>query len=272
MIVNLVRGSAGRGGPRRQRRIEVDTEGRSVMKVFTKGLIIVGAAAFALVLLPGMSAAQGVLYVQDNKVGIGTATPDRLLKVEGTDQTTTRVQVSNTNAATAQRILFKLENNGPTNFAISNTANAAQWTFAVTNSGFVISKDGSGVQEMVVVGGGNMTIAGTLNQLSDVNAKQDFEPLDSSDVLAKVAALPMSEWSFKNDGPGVRHVGPMAQDFRAAFGLGVDERHITALDAAGVALAAIQGLQKENAALAAENDELRQRLDRVEALVSSLAN
>ncbi len=242
------------------------------MKVFTKGLIIGGAAVFALVLLPGVSAAQGVLYVQDNKVGIGTATPDRLLKVEGTDQSTTRVQVNNTNAATATRILFKLENNGPTNFAISNTANAAQWTFAVTNTGFVISKDGSGVQEMIVTGGGNMTIAGTLNELSDVNAKEGFEALNSTDVLSKVAALPLAEWSYKSDGSQIRHAGPMAQDFHAAFGLGADERHITALDAAGVALAAIQGLQKENAALAAENDELRQRLERVEALVSSLAN
>ena len=87
-----------------------------------------------------------------------------------------------------------------------------------------------------------------------------------------MAALPLAEWSYKSDGSQIRHAGPMAQDFHAAFGLGADERHITALDAAGVALAAIQGLQKENAALAAENDELRQRLERVEALVSSLAN
>ncbi len=129
----------------------------------------------------------------------------------------------------------------------------------------MISKDGSGVQEMVVTGGGNMTIAGTLNQLSDVNAKEGFEALDSTDVLSKVAALPLSEWSFKSDGSRIRHVGPMAQDFHAAFGLGADERHIAPLDAAGVALAAVQGLQREN-------EELRQRIEQLEALVASLAD
>ncbi len=206
------------------------------------------------------------LIISGDNVGIGTFSPDRLLKVEGTDQTTTRVQVTNTSGTTAQRILFKLENNGPTNFAIDNTAISSQWTFAVTNTGFAISKDGSGVQEMVVTGGGNMTIAGTLNQLSDVNAKEDFEALDSADVLAKVAALPVSEWSFKSDGSRIRHVGPMAQDFRAAFGLGVDERHIAPLDAAGVALAAVKALNEK---LTAENADLRRRLDRLEALAEA---
>jgi hypothetical protein len=49
----------------------------------------------------------------------------------------------------------------------------------------------------------------------------------------------------------------MAQDFRAAFGLGADERHIGTIDESGVALAAIQALAKENA-------ELRQRLEVLE--------
>ena len=32
----------------------------------------------------------------------------------------------------------------------------------------------------------------------------------------------------------------MAQDFRAAFGLGEDDKHISAIDEGGVALAAVQ--------------------------------
>jgi hypothetical protein len=39
-------------------------------------------------------------------------------------------------------------------------------------------------------------------------------------------------------------MGPMAQDFRAAFGVGEDDRHISTVDAEGVALAAIQGLHQ----------------------------
>jgi hypothetical protein len=75
---------------------------------------------------------------------------------------------------------------------------------------------------------------------SDRNVKEGFESVDPRAVLAAVAALPIERWSYK--GETVRHLGPMAQDFAAAFGLGTDDRHIFPLDAGGVALAAIQGL------------------------------
>jgi endosialidase-like protein len=78
--------------------------------------------------------------------------------------------------------------------------------------------------------------------ISDRNAKEGFEPVDPRAVLAAVARLPIERWSYK--GETVRHLGPMAQDFTAAFGLGADDRHIFTLDAAGVALAAIQGLHR----------------------------
>ena len=40
-------------------------------------------------------------------------------------------------------------------------------------------------------------------------------------------------------------MGPMAQDLYAAFGLGDDDRHVTSIDEAGVAFAAIQGLYNQ---------------------------
>ena len=75
---------------------------------------------------------------------------------------------------------------------------------------------------------------------SDRNIKEQFEAVDPPAILAAVASLPIERWSYK--GEPVRHLGPMAQDFAAAFGLGADDRHIFTLDATGVALAAIQGL------------------------------
>jgi hypothetical protein len=76
---------------------------------------------------------------------------------------------------------------------------------------------------------------------SDRNVKERFETVDPRAILTAVATLPIERWSYK--GEPVRHLGPMAQDFAAAFGLGADDRHIFPLDAAGVALAAIKGLQ-----------------------------
>ena len=63
-------------------------------------------------------------------------------------------------------------------------------------------------------------------------------------------------------------MGPMAQDFYAAFGLGSGDTTITSLDPDGVALAAIQGLnQKLTEELKRrdrENAELKTRLEKLE--------
>lgn len=96
---------------------------------------------------------------------------------------------------------------------------------------------------------------------SDRNIKSLFETVDASQVLAKVASLPMSTWIYNEDVTGVRHLGPMAQDFHAAFGLnGTDDQHIAIVDEGGVALAAIQGLYRQNQRLEQRNRALQSQL------------
>ena len=90
--------------------------------------------------------------------------------------------------------------------------------------------------------GGNVSAA-AFNTTSDRNAKQDFAPVNPREVLDRVMALPIQTWAFKQD-TGTPHIGPMAQDFYAAFHMGTDDRHIATVDADGVALAAIQGLHE----------------------------
>lgn len=106
--------------------------------------------------------------------------------------------------------------------------------------------------------------------ISDRNAKADFRPIDVQDVLARVAALDITTWRYKKDTPDVRHLGPMAQDFKAAFGLGDTDRMIFPLDATGVSLAAIQALHQRLGAAEAENDALRDRLGRLERRLAEL--
>jgi hypothetical protein len=79
--------------------------------------------------------------------------------------------------------------------------------------------------------------------LSDARTKQSFRELDGEDVLARIARLPVREWSYKEQDAAIRHIGPTAQDFHAAFGLGEDPLRIGTLDADGVALAAVQALE-----------------------------
>jgi hypothetical protein len=100
--------------------------------------------------------------------------------------------------------------------------------------------------------------------------KTDVRPLDEAAVLAKVDTLPVSEWSYISE-RGVRHVGPMAQDFYAAFKIGEDDRHIATIDEDGIALAAAKALSRRNTAVQRENDALRARLRAVELRVRRMA-
>jgi len=77
-------------------------------------------------------------------------------------------------------------------------------------------------------------------------------PVHGSEILEQLAALPISTWNYKSDPPSVRHLGPMAQDFTATFGLGDDDRKINLIDANGVVMVAIQALYRRLQALEAE--------------------
>jgi hypothetical protein len=99
---------------------------------------------------------------------------------------------------------------------------------------------------------------------SDRNLKANFGSVDPGDILTRVRNLPISTWNYTADDPTVRHIGPMAQDFTATFGVGADDRHIHPIDGQGVALAAIQGLVAELDRLRVENTALAARGARLE--------
>ncbi len=138
--------------------------------------------------------------------------------------------------------------------------------------------DSGGGEELMRLNASGLTVRGTFVSSSDRNLKENFKSVDAQAVLEKVATLPLSEWNYKQD-TDTRHLGPMAQDFHAAFGVGPDDQHIATVDADGVALAAIQGLnekvevrgQKSEGRiqkLEAENLELKQRLERLERILN----
>ncbi len=118
----------------------------------------------------------------------------------------------------------------------------------------------------------------SFNSTSDRNTKENFQDISPAEILQKVAALPVTQWKFKGDRQNARHIGPMAQDFHAAFGLnGPDDKRISLTDEGGVALAAIQGLNEkvesgktELAELRAENTALRQALRELSQTVQEL--
>ena len=89
-------------------------------------------------------------------------------------------------------------------------------------------------------------------------------------MLRAVARLPVSTWHYRSEAAGVRHLGPMAEDFFRAFHLGQDDRHIATVDEEGVALAAIKALAKRTASQARQIASLRAMLARLAGQVRRL--
>ncbi len=113
---------------------------------------------------------------------------------------------------------------------------------------------------------------GSWSTVSDRNLKENVAAVDGREVLAILETIPISTWNYRTQDASIRHIGPMAQDFYAAFGLGENDISITTVDLDGVALAAIQGLHslsQEQAGrieqLETENALLHQRLDGLDA-------
>jgi hypothetical protein len=121
--------------------------------------------------------------------------------------------------------------------------------------------------------------SGSWFSLSNRNAKTAVQPVDARAVLKKVVALPLNTWQYKAQEAKYRHMGPMAQDFYAAFQLGESDKGIDTVDADGVALAAIQGLHAELteknheiAALRAELCAQKKRVATLESLAGDVAD
>ena len=120
--------------------------------------------------------------------------------------------------------------------------------------------------------------------ISDRNVKKDFAAVDSVSILEKLAALPITQWHYQWEAKDITpHIGPMAQDFKAAFYPGSDDKSISTLEADGVAFAAIQGLNEKvesrrqesearSRKLEAENAELKARLEKLEELINKTIN
>ncbi|HVF58874.1 MAG TPA: tail fiber domain-containing protein [Thermoanaerobaculia bacterium] len=205
----------------------------------------------------------------DGDVGIGTASPDAKLHVLSTASANEgKVHIENSNGTTTAREMLDLENNGQALMILNdNSAAGRRWAFATQGANFVIDNQSNAGTELILSPTGNLTITGVYSP-SDRNLKKDIVPV-RHDVLAKLAAVPISTWTYKTD--DVLHMGPMAQDFSAAFGLGIDDKHVSPMDMAGVSLAAVQALNVVVREKDQEISDLKSRIEALEKLVQSLA-
>jgi trimeric autotransporter adhesin len=194
-------------------------------------------------------------------VGIGTASPGAALDVRTTSGTGNAIRFGYYTGGEGNLIA------GPSRVGIA-TGDMVERISIPQSTGNVGLGTLSPSQKLHVIG--NILASGSITPNSDVNAKTDFAPVNVAEILERVATLSLHQWRFKDEPDGVKHIGPMAQDFRAAFGLGEIPTAIATVDADGVALAAIQGLNQKLEQKSAEITELKQSISELKELVGKL--
>ena len=190
-------------------------------------------------------------------VGIGTASPTAALHVS-----------RNTGALlTAQR----LTNNAGIQVLYDRTdAGANDWQVSNFNTLFEIGVPGATPTQFSLNQNGDLTIGGTQYLTgSSRDLKENFVAVDSLEILERVVAMPLTEWNAKTD-PAQRHIGPVAEDWYATFGLGPDDKHVSPTDIGGVALAAIKGLYQELQERDAQIVELQRQLEELAVLKAAI--
>ena len=117
--------------------------------------------------------------------------------------------------------------------------------------------------------GAHLTWGGTWTNGSSRSFKENFQPLGSEDLLARISGLPVEAWQYKDSDE--RHIGPVSEDFVGAFDVGTvrsdgtrDNKYLSPGDVAGVALAGVKELIQENRELKQIIQELRQRIAKLE--------
>jgi len=129
--------------------------------------------------------------------------------------------------------------------------------------------------------GAHLTAGGSWQDGSSRTFKENFQPLNSHDLLAKISSLPVQTWQYKDTDE--RHIGPVSEDFVEAFDVGTakngkrDDKYLSPGDVAGVALAGVkelaqqkQKLKEELDKISRQNQELREIIEKLTQRITQL--
>ena len=157
----------------------------------------------------------------------------------------------------------------PSNAMAFGNNSVTKWVFGRSNT----SEAGYALQVGSSTSNGNgafLTNGGTWTNASSRAFKENFEDLSNAEILSKVAQLNVQKWKYK--GTDETHIGPIAEEFKELFELGVkgDKEHISTIDASGVALKAIQALMEEIEIRDKQLKELNLKFEKLEMQLNIL--
>ena len=238
-------------------------------------------------ILPG-AASESLVIDGNEDVGIGAGTnPQAPLHIKRSNGTA-NIIVEETNSTVAARSILTLRNNGAAQISFEDNDEEAVWTMGMgSGNRFLVNLVGSGGSELIITSSGtvrfsaqgnetlfidssgNVTAAGTINGSSSRALKENLVGTNGS-ILNRVMNLPIYYYNYIADGSSIQHVGPMSEDFAALFEVGADNKHISPMDMAGVAIAAIQELHEKMEAKEAEINGMQLELIEQQAQIAEL--
>lgn len=169
---------------------------------------------------------------------------------------------------------YRASTNGHTGAKVFGDASTTDSIEAVANNEFAVRAAGGyrlRTNATLTTGCNLPAGSGVFSCSSSRLLKDEFTAVDGEDMLHRISLMPIERWQYTTEAGNVWHLGPTAQDFRAAFGLGVDDENIGLLDIAGVSLRGVQALEARTARQDEEIAARDARIAELEAQVAALA-
>ena len=107
---------------------------------------------------------------------------------------------------------------------------------------------------------------------TDREVVESLAPVEPREILEALVRIPIETWNYKFEDQSIRHIGPMAQDFYAAFGLGDSDEVIYHVDAIGICMSSIKGLYTLIQEQAEQITQLQEELDQQATQIEKLRN
>ncbi len=184
---------------------------------------------------------------------IGNTSNNSTLAVLQTSGTGRGLELDNTNTSNSNNLMY-----------LSNVGTGNLMYMYNSGNGNPIFIDNYGTGRFInASNGAYLSNGGVWTNASYKKLKENFQNVNKLKILEGIAELEITSWNYIREGKDVKHIGPMSEDFYQVFHVGNDDKSISTIDPAGIALVGVQELYKMVIELQKENSDLKKKLESI---------